>query len=60
MIYLAAAFTGLRRGELLAVREARLDLLEIEPVDLGPGSPVTAALQLARGPALEDPNERGE
>jgi len=35
----------------LIVSYAEGDLLDVEPVDLGPGSPGTAALEAVRGPA---------
>jgi hypothetical protein len=41
----------------LTVRKAHGDLLEVEPLDLGPGAPGTAALEHERG--LE-PDERGD
>jgi hypothetical protein len=44
----------------LTVREAQIDLLKVDPVDLGPGSPATAALEFERGPAFDDPDARGE
>jgi hypothetical protein len=34
--------------EALTVRQAQGDLLEVEPLDLGPGSPATRALELER------------
>jgi hypothetical protein len=39
--------------EALTVRQAQRDLLEVEPLDLGPGSPATRALELERTEPLE-------
>jgi hypothetical protein len=44
----------------LIVREAHGDLLDVEPLDLGPGAPATAALARERGPGPEDVLERGD
>lgn len=34
----------------LIIRPAQGDLLEVEPLDLGPGAPGAAALEAERGP----------
>lgn len=39
-----------RSVDQLTVTEARDDLLLVDPIDLGPGAPATAALELERGP----------
>jgi hypothetical protein len=44
----------------LIVRQAHGDLLDVEPLDLGPGAPATAALERERGPEPEDVLERGD
>lgn len=44
----------------LTVREAQGDLLDVEPLDLGPHAPATAALARERGPQPDDTRERGE
>jgi hypothetical protein len=44
----------------LTVRYAQSDLLEVEPLDLGPDTPGTAALEAERGPQPGDVPERGE
>jgi hypothetical protein len=44
----------------LTVRDAHGDLLEVEPLDLGPGAPATAALERERGPEPADAPERGD
>lgn len=44
----------------LTVRAAHGDLLEIEPLDLGPGAPATIALERERGPQPDDAAERGD
>jgi hypothetical protein len=44
----------------LIVRDADGDLLEVEPLDLGPGAPATTALAHERGPQLDDAPERGD
>jgi hypothetical protein len=43
----------------LTVRDAHGDLLEVEPLDLGPGAPATIALERERGPQPDD-GERGD
>jgi hypothetical protein len=43
----------------ITVTEARDDLLLVEPIDLGPGAPATAALEVERGPQPTAPRERG-
>jgi hypothetical protein len=43
----------------ITVTEARDDLLLVEPIDLGPGAPATAALEVERGPEPTAPPERG-
>jgi hypothetical protein len=37
----------------LTVRDAEGDLLDVEPLDLGPDAPATAALAAERGPQPE-------
>ncbi len=44
----------------LTVRSAQSDLLEVDPLDLGPDAPATAALEAERGPQLGDVRQRGE
>jgi hypothetical protein len=44
----------------LTVRPAHGDLLDIDPLDLGPDAPATAALESERGPQPGDAPERGE
>jgi len=44
----------------LTVHEAEGDLLDIDPLDLGPDAPATAALAAERGPQLADGPGRGE
>jgi hypothetical protein len=36
------------------------DLLEVQPLDLGPGTPATIALEHERGPQPHDANESGD
>ncbi|MGO9792808.1 MAG: hypothetical protein ACLP8S_25795, partial [Solirubrobacteraceae bacterium] len=43
----------------ITLTEARDDLLLIEPIDLGPGAPATAALEVERGRQPTAPRERG-
>jgi hypothetical protein len=43
----------------ITVSQARGDLLLVEPIDLGPGSPATAALEVERGPRPAGVLERG-
>ncbi len=43
----------------ITVSEARDDLLLVEPIDLGPGAPATAALEVERGRQPTAPRERG-
>jgi hypothetical protein len=43
----------------ITVTEARDDLLLVEPIDLGPGAPATAALEVERGPQPTALRERG-
>jgi hypothetical protein len=43
----------------ITVTEARDDLLLVEPIDLGPGAPATAALEMERGPQPTALRERG-
>jgi hypothetical protein len=47
----AAPLSASQRWSLseLTVRDAWRDLLDVEPVDLGPGAPASAALALERG-----------
>jgi len=42
----------------LTVRPAELDLLEVEPLNLGPDAPATAALDVERGPEPGDARRR--
>jgi hypothetical protein len=44
----------------LTVRTAQNDLLEVDPLDLGPDAPTTAALEAERGPESRDVRQRGE
>ena len=44
----------------LTVRSAHSDLLEVDPLDLGPDAPATAALEAERGPQPGDVRQRGE
>jgi hypothetical protein len=44
----------------LTVRTAQDDLLEVDPLDLGPDAPGTAALAVERGPEPGDVRRRGE
>jgi hypothetical protein len=44
----------------LTVHSAQSDLLEVDPLDLGPDAPATAALKLERGPEPRDVRQRGE
>jgi hypothetical protein len=44
----------------LTVRSAQSDLLEVDPLDLGPDAPATAALQVERGPEPRDIRKRGD
>jgi hypothetical protein len=44
----------------LTVRTAQSDLLEVDPIDLGPDAPATAALEAERGPEARDVRQRGE
>ena len=43
----------------ITVTEARDDLLLVKPLDLGPGGPATAALEVERGPQPAAVRERG-
>lgn len=43
----------------ITVTEAREDLLLVDPIDLGPGAPATAALEVERGPQPAAVRERG-
>jgi hypothetical protein len=43
----------------ITVTNAREDLLLVEPLDLGPGTPATAALELERGPQPTVVPDRG-
>jgi hypothetical protein len=43
----------------LTVLQAHGDLLEVEPLDLGPGAPATIALEQERGPIPDDAAQRG-
>ena len=45
--------------EDITVTEARDDLLLVKPIDLGPGAPATAALEVERGPQPAAVRERG-
>jgi hypothetical protein len=44
----------------LTVRAAESDLLLVDPLDFGPGSPATAALAAERGPQPDDVRQRDE
>ena len=44
----------------LTVHAAQSDLLEVDPLDLGPDAPATAALEVERGPEPRDVRQRGE
>jgi hypothetical protein len=44
----------------LTVRRVQSDLLDVDPLDLGPGAPATAALEAERGPQPGEVPERGE
>jgi hypothetical protein len=44
----------------LTVRSAQSDLLEVDPLDLGPDAPATAALEVERGSEPRDVRQRGE
>ena len=44
----------------LIVRVGEDDLLDIEPLNLGPDAPATAALELERGPGPDEPPDRGD
>ena len=44
----------------LTVHTAESDLLEVDPLDLGPDAPATAALEVERGPEPRDVRQRGE
>lgn len=44
----------------LTVRNAQSDLLEVDPLDLGPDAPATAALEVERGPEPRDMRQRGD
>jgi hypothetical protein len=44
----------------LTVRPAEIDLLEVEPLDLGPEAPATAALEAERGPEPGSAHRRAE
>ena len=44
----------------LTVRTAQSDLLEVDPLDLGPDAPATAALEAERGPEPDAVRQRGE
>ncbi|MGI8781544.1 MAG: hypothetical protein ACR2L8_15500 [Solirubrobacteraceae bacterium] len=44
----------------LTVRNAHGDLLEVEPLDLGPAAPATTALAHERGSQPDDAPERGD
>jgi hypothetical protein len=43
----------------LIVRAAEAELLDIDALNLGPGSPATAALEAERGPRPDDAAGRG-
>jgi hypothetical protein len=49
-----------RRERPLTVRSSQGDLLEVEPLDLGPNAPATAALEAERGPEPRDVRPRGD
>jgi hypothetical protein len=44
----------------LTVRDAHGDLLEVQPLDLGPGTPATIALEHERGPEPHDAIKSGD
>jgi hypothetical protein len=44
----------------LTVRDAHGDLLEVQPPDLGPGTPATLALEHERGPQPHNAIKRGD
>lgn len=44
----------------LTVRIAQGDLLKVDPLDLGPNAPGTAALEAERGPEPGDVRQRGD
>jgi hypothetical protein len=44
----------------LTVRDAHGDLLEVQPLDLGPGTPATIALEHQRGPQPHNSIKRGD
>jgi len=44
----------------LTVHSAQSDLLEVDPLDLGPDAPATAALEVERGPEPRHARQRGE
>jgi hypothetical protein len=44
----------------LTVHNAQSDLLDVDPLDLGPDAPATAALEVERGPQPGDARQRGE
>lgn len=44
----------------LTVRDPYGDLLDVEPLDLGPGAPATAALERERGRQPDDAPEDGD
>jgi hypothetical protein len=44
----------------LTVRDAHGDLVEVQPLDLGPGTPATIALEHERGPQPHDAIESGD
>jgi hypothetical protein len=44
----------------LTVRSAQSDLLEVDPLVLGPDAPATAALEVERGREPRDVPQRGE
>jgi hypothetical protein len=43
----------------LTMRSAQSDLLEVEPLDFGPDTPATAALEVERGPEPRGVRQRG-
>jgi hypothetical protein len=44
----------------LTVRDAHGDLLEVQPLDLGPGTPATIALEHERGPQPHNAIKSGD
>jgi hypothetical protein len=44
----------------LTVRDAHGDLLEVQPLDLGPGTPATIAREHERGPQPHDASKSGD